>query len=218
VRGSRLVARARRTRGAARRSEQSGDDVAEVEALAAVAGDGAVGVDRLGRLQQRAQICCARRRHHRVARVTDGPSVGAEEADDTTRLRHPHNGVVAVVEAAVVEATKQEEIVEVGAATVGPMADVVAVGTRGGNAASGEAAVAVAHLQGAAQPSGDDAAAAADVDGDAIAFDDGDDLGVAAEPAGDGWRKARAVLDMAAATGVAADERRGVDVDDEAMG
>jgi hypothetical protein len=50
----------------------------------------------------------------------------------------------AVVEAAVVEVTEREEVVDIGGAAIRPMLDVVCMGPLCGNGAAGEAAGAVA--------------------------------------------------------------------------
>ena len=111
----------------------------------------------------------AERVEHRElgARVGEG---GGEDA--AVRVAHHELGAVRVdhlegeaslVNQAVVGAAEENEVGEVGGAAVEPVVDVVGVQPRSVRAA-GEAAAVVAQGEGAAEPTGDDAGAAADVE------------------------------------------------------
>ncbi len=114
---------------------------------------------------------------------------------------------------AVVAATEQDQVVEVGTAAEHPRDDVVgAASVR----AAGKATASVAFSQGEVQGRRDRPRPAAEVEHPPAALDQKLDSAVAAEAAGGLGRDVGAVLQLAA-PGSIARERVGVDVDDQAL-
>ena len=88
---------------------------------------------------------------------------------------------------AVVVPAQQHQVVQAGRAVVGPVHDVVGVAHHRGLGAAGERAVPVAADQGPPQRGGDEPVGAADVEDLAAGAEgDGDDVGVARQPADGG--------------------------------
>ncbi len=99
------------------------------------------------------------------------------------------------VDEAVVVAAQEQQVVEAGGSVVDPVDDVVGVAHQGWASTSREAAVLVAGDEGFPDRGGDEPAEPADVEDLAAgAQDDGDDLGVAADPAQGASGEVEAVL------------------------
>ena len=89
-----------------------------------------------------------------------------------------------VVDDSVVVAAQQDHVLQAGFAAVGPVGDVVGVAHDRGPGAAGEGAVGVAADQGPPDRRGDEAVGAADVEDLAAGAEgDGDEVGVAGQPA-----------------------------------
>jgi hypothetical protein len=88
----------------------------------------------------------------------------------------------AVVDAAVMMPTEQDEVAQGGVAAVGPVCDVVGVAPCWGAGAAGEGAATVAHDECGVLCGGDGAVFAADVEGNTVGVgEDAGDAGVAGE-------------------------------------
>jgi hypothetical protein len=95
-----------------------------------------------------------------------------------------------MVDDSVVVAAQQGEVLEVGSTAGCPVGDVVGVAHQGWSVAAGEGAVSVADDQGGPDRGGHQSSGAADVEGFAMAAEDGgDDLGDAGQPTDRGHRE-----------------------------
>src|SRR3954469_25300421 len=112
------------------------------------------------------------------------------------------------------ETAQLDEVVQRGGTAVGPMVDVVSVQPPV-LVAAGKAAALVAAAQRPAERGRDRARLATNRQGLAIALDDRDDRGVAAQPARGLDRQRGAAFELAAPAQVATGQRRRVDVNDD---